>query len=30
MVGFEELKNQSDPERRQYQNQTGPIGAYKT
>jgi hypothetical protein len=29
MVGFDELKNQNDLERRQYQNQTGPIGAYK-
>lgn len=30
MVGLDELKNQRDPERRQYQNQTGPMGKYKT
>jgi len=29
-VGLEELKNQNDHERKQYQNHTGPIGAYKT
>jgi hypothetical protein len=27
---LDELKNQRDPERRQYQNQTGPMGKYKT
>jgi hypothetical protein len=29
-VGFDELKNQNERERRQYQNHIGPIGAYKT
>jgi hypothetical protein len=30
MVGLEELKNQNDQLRKQYQNQTGLMGAYKT
>jgi hypothetical protein len=29
-VGFEELKNQKEPLRKQYQNHTGLIGAYST
>ena len=30
MVGLEELKNQKDLARRQYQNHTGPMGKYNT
>jgi len=30
MVGFDELKNHMDLALKQYQNQTGPIGAYNT
>jgi hypothetical protein len=30
IVGLDELKNQKDLARRQYQNQTKPIGKYST
>jgi hypothetical protein len=30
IVGFDELKNQNERDRKQYQNHMGPIGAYNT